>query len=199
MHWSVENQAVVLHKFQILQHLWPHLVLVALRLVLNVLQANGSRNYIPIISSILLSYLIVEQLQSVLLHKGLYNVTKDLVQCLIALLLSFPLWPVILKRLLVVEVFFSEPVCLEPAYWWLLLYFLWLFNRLFFDLRVVVIFFWEQDFKLFVILFWIEIWLDFKAYRCFLRLWVFVRVEIDFDDWLGQYLLLRLFAFHNWH
>lgn len=195
MHGPIKDQAVVLHKLQVLQDLRAELVLIALRLVLYVFETNRLFNQVPVVRCIFLSYLIVEQLQVILIEQLLYNIPEDLIKRLVTLLLPLALTPIVLKGLLIVEVFFRKPVRLEPTDTWLLFDLLRFLGRLHFKLAIVIVSFRKHDFNLIIIL--LRVLLYFETNGCLLRLWVVS--EVYLDDWLAHYILVRLFSFDYRH
>jgi hypothetical protein len=131
----------------------------------------------------------------ILIEQLLNNIPEDLIKRLVTLLLPLALTPVVLKGLLVIEVFFRKPVRLEPTDTWLLLCFLLFLDRLHFKLAIVIVSFRKHHFNFIIIL--LRVLLYFKTDCRLLRLWVII--EVYLDDWLAHYFLLRLLAFDYGH
>ena len=108
MYRAIEQGSIQLHKLDVFHELLSALVLVSFRLVAHVLQRNRSLYQVTVVGSILLGDLVVEVLVMVLLPHFQEYFLKNLVQCLVALLLSLSLAWVLIDRLVVVKVFFAK-------------------------------------------------------------------------------------------
>jgi hypothetical protein len=108
MNWAVEQGCIQLHKLDVFHELLSGLVLVAFRFVAHVLQRNWFLDQVAVVGSVLFGDLVVEVLVMVLIPHFQEYFLKNLVQCLVALLLSLSLAGVLADRLVVVKIFFAK-------------------------------------------------------------------------------------------
>lgn len=228
MQLAIVNLCVSPHQLDVLKEVLTVFVLITFSFVLHVLQAYRPLNQVTVVRCVLFCYLVVKALQCILVPHFLEYFSKNLVKCLITLLLALAVRTVIRNWLVIVKIFFRKSMRLKSLSWWrLFLKFtllrlnfivasvksnnhiiisnLSLFIAVFFILHqfVVIVLFRNIDHH-FIVIFVDQLWLKFKTYLCCILLWCLVhnlivsRSIINLDYWLRCHWLILLFFLLKW-